>query len=136
MDFANPFFFIEWILQTLLCIYVCFHFPSFNSYQQRRGGTGWGGMVWYDHIRSYDDPYFLMSEVIKLVISDREGQRCHFRKGVVNQHKRKKQQNHVIPLFFNYFIIFIFTPSFMLSASVMFHCFSVTINLFSFPQKP
>jgi len=48
-----------------------------------------------------DDP----THEVKLVISDREGQSCHFRKGVVNQPKRKVQQNHVIPsfIFFSYF---------------------------------
>ncbi|KAL9319404.1 hypothetical protein ACSQ67_015921 [Phaseolus vulgaris] len=38
-----------------------------------------------------DDP----THEVKLVISDMEGQSCHFRKGVVNQPKRKVQQNHV-----------------------------------------
>lgn len=63
-------------------------------------------------------PYF---PKVKLVVSDIKGQIRNFKKGVVNQRKREKHQDH--------FIKFFFTDCLYLSASIISHCHCQPISI-------
>lgn len=65
-------------------------------------------------------PYF---PKVKLVVSDIKGQIRNFKKGVVNQRKREKFQDHFI------IIIIFFTDNLYLSASIISHCHCQPISI-------